>query len=84
MENDHVELSNMRASPAPGLPEQDIMQLARHGDIVTIQNLYDQGKFDPKYRDEEGITPLHVRIRWWKSLLARKLIKVAIVGRYQQ
>ena len=59
---DHqVELEDM-ADKQPSLPiEEDIMQLARLGEIAAIQKLFDGGKFDATYRDEQGITPLHVR-----------------------
>ena len=40
---------------------EDVMQLARVGEIVAIQKLFHEGKVDAKYRDKEGITPLHVR-----------------------
>ena len=39
---------------------EDIMQLARLGEIGPIKALFDEGKYDPKYKDEEDITPLHV------------------------
>lgn len=42
--------------------EEDIMQLARLGEIAAIQKLFDSGKYDATYKDEQGITPLHVRI----------------------
>jgi hypothetical protein len=59
----HVELDDM-ASAKPSLPiEEDIMQLARLGEIGAIQKLFDSGKFDANYADEQGITPLHVRAR---------------------
>lgn len=51
----------------PSLPvEDDIMQLARLGEIGAIQKLFDSGKFDATYKDEQGITPLHVgtKERW--------------------
>lgn len=55
------ELEDM-ADQKPGLPvEEDIMQLARLGEISAIQKLFDGGKFDATYTDEQGITPLHVR-----------------------
>lgn len=57
----HVELEDM-ADKKPSLPiEEDIMQLARLGEIAAIQKLFDGGKFDATYRDDQGITPLHVR-----------------------
>lgn len=40
--------------------EEDIMQLARLGEVGAIQTLFDSGRFNAKYKDEEGITPLHV------------------------
>ncbi|EEH49218.2 uncharacterized protein PADG_05297 [Paracoccidioides brasiliensis Pb18] len=66
-END-LELKDIRPSdanggtthPNPSIPvEEDIMQLARLGEIGTIQKLFEKGKYDAKYKDEEGITPLH-------------------------
>lgn len=55
------ELDDM-ADKKPSLPvEEDIMQLARLGEIGAIQKLFDSGKFDATYKDEQGITPLHVR-----------------------
>lgn len=56
------ELDDM-ASKEPSLPlEEDLMQLARLGEIGAIQKLFDSGKYDATYQDEQGITPLHVRI----------------------
>jgi hypothetical protein len=43
--------------------KDDIMQLAGLGEIGAIQKLFDRGKFDATYKDEQGITPLHVRIQ---------------------
>lgn len=57
-----VELNTMKpigVAEAIGL-EMDIMQLARLGEIAAIKELFDSGKYDISYRDEEGITPLHV------------------------
>lgn len=59
-DNDHVELADMLPGGSAVSPEEDIMQLARVGDIQGIEKLYESGKFDPTYCDEEGITPLHV------------------------
>ncbi|EGD94711.1 palmitoyltransferase [Trichophyton tonsurans CBS 112818] len=56
-----VELNTMKpigVAEAIGL-EMDIMQLARLGEIAAIKKLFDSGKYDISYRDEEGITPLH-------------------------
>lgn len=56
------ELADM-ADKRPNLPlEDDIMQLARLGEIAAVQKLFDSGKYDATYKDEQGITPLHVRI----------------------
>jgi len=53
------ELDEM-ADKKPDLPlEEDIMQLARLGEIGAIQKLFDSGKYDATYKDEQGITPLH-------------------------
>ncbi|KAG9244655.1 hypothetical protein BJ878DRAFT_440949 [Calycina marina] len=54
----HVELANMLPT-SPEDFDQDIMQMARVGDIQGIQRLYDSGKFDATCCDHEGITPLH-------------------------
>lgn len=40
---------------------EDIMQLARLGEVGTIQKLINDGKFSARYTDDEGISPLHVR-----------------------
>ena len=49
------------APPEDKLPlHEDIMQLARLGEIGPIQTLFETGKFSAKYKDQEGITPLHV------------------------
>ena len=54
-----VELSTM-ATDKPALSvENDIMQLARLGEVQAIQKLIESGAFDIKYKDEESITPLH-------------------------
>ncbi|KAK5127824.1 hypothetical protein LTR85_004940 [Meristemomyces frigidus] len=56
---DKVELSDLDASP-PRLPvEQDLMQLARLGELRSIQRLFDSGKYNAKSTDEQGITALH-------------------------
>lgn len=53
---EHVEMSDLPTGPE----EEDIMQLARLGDIPAMQKLFDSGKYDAKYADGEDITPLHV------------------------
>ncbi|KAH8695922.1 palmitoyltransferase SidR [Talaromyces proteolyticus] len=60
---DGVEMKNMAAGGEANrslLPvEEDIMQLARLGEIGAMQKLFDTKKYSAKYKDEEGITPLH-------------------------
>ena len=62
-EDGTMELENMdRSADQEKLPlHEDIMQLARLGEIGPIQKLFEEGKFDANYKDEESITPLHVR-----------------------
>lgn len=61
-ENENMELEQIDGdSPEAKLPlHQDIMQLARLGEIPPIQTLFEAGKYSPKYKDEQDITPLHV------------------------
>lgn len=59
--NENVELKDVRAVQSKLPVEDDIMQLARLGEVGAIQKLFESGQFDAKYKDEEGITPLHVR-----------------------
>ena len=60
-ENGQVEMHEMMTGK-PKLPiEEDLMQLARLGEIKSIQKLLDRGKFSATYADEQSITPLHVR-----------------------
>ena len=55
---ERVELGNL----APKLPlHEDVMQLARLGEIGPVQKLLNDGKIDIRFKDEESITPLHVR-----------------------
>jgi hypothetical protein len=62
--DDGVELKDMESGSGvakASLPiEEDIMQLARLGEIAAMQKLFDTKKFSAKYKDEEGITALHV------------------------
>lgn len=58
-----VELNNI-SSEDTKLPlpiEEDLLQLSRLGEIGAIQKLFDSGKVKATYKDEEGITALHVR-----------------------
>lgn len=64
---DRVELSDLDSSP-PQLPvEQDLMQLARLGELRGIQKLFDSGRYNARSTDDQGITALHVR-RMWKQM----------------
>ncbi|KAF3030978.1 palmitoyltransferase akr1 [Penicillium rubens] len=56
-----VEMKSLRPDPPKGsIPlGEDIMQLARMGEIGTMQKLFTAKKFTANHRDEEGITPLH-------------------------
>lgn len=80
-DDEHVELEDMLPTGQAVNPEEDIMQLARLGDIPGIEALYDSGKYEPTYCDAEGITPLHVRnpVR----ALVRILLTVQTVGSHQ-
>ena len=61
---ERVELSDLESSP-PQLPvEQDLMQLARLGELRAIQKLFDSGRYNAKSTDDQGITALHVRRKW--------------------
>jgi hypothetical protein len=40
-------------------PPDDIMQLARIGDVAAMEKLFESGDYDATYSDDEGITPLH-------------------------
>lgn len=65
------------APAAPVNPQPDIMQLARVGDIVGMEKLFESGEFDATYSDDEGITPLHVRTSpcSWKSFFYTSLVQ---------
>lgn len=41
-------------------PAEDIMQIARIGDIPAMEKLFQSDKYDATYSDDEGITALHV------------------------
>jgi hypothetical protein len=58
-DDDHVEMEDIIAS-GPEEVEDDIMQLARIGDIQAMEKLFDSEKYEATYCDAEGITPLHV------------------------
>jgi hypothetical protein len=41
--------------------QNDIMQMARVGDLAGMEKLFENSDYDATYTDDEGITPLHVR-----------------------
>lgn len=58
--NSEMEMGSLPADePAP---ENDIMQLARIGDVAGMEKLFESGEYDATYSDDEGITPLHVSL----------------------
>ncbi|KAK3898506.1 Palmitoyltransferase [Staphylotrichum tortipilum] len=57
--NNEVELGAMPGEPA----QNDIMQIARVGDIPAMEKLFETSDYDATYTDDEGITPLH-----WASI----------------
>lgn len=57
--NNEVEMGNM-GGDAPNA-ENDIMQIARVGDVPAMEKLFEAGEYDATFSDDEGITPLHVR-----------------------
>lgn len=58
--NNQVELSNLSSPPAQLPIEDDLMGLARLGELRSIQKLFDSGKFNANSADPQGITALHV------------------------
>ena len=61
-EEPEMELENTGAEEKKLPLHEDIMQLARLGEIGPIKTLFEEGKYDAKYKDEENITPLHVGV----------------------
>lgn len=79
-DDDHVEMEDIIAQ-GPGAIEDDIMQLARIGDVPAMEKLFEDGKFEATYCDEEGITPLHVCIT---GIWVHKYMLIYVVGCNQQ
>jgi len=52
---------NEGKEPTPLPIEDDLMALARLGELRAIQKLFDSGKYNASSADEQGITALHVR-----------------------
>lgn len=62
-QNASVELKQMNKPARRGgsIPlGEDVMQIARIGEVPAMQRLFDEKKFTATHADEEGITPLHV------------------------
>lgn len=58
LSSENMEMGSMPGPAAPA--EEDIMQLARVGNIAAMEKLFEKGEYDATYTDDEGITPLHV------------------------
>ena len=72
--NGTIELENMGSEEVKLPLHEDIMQLARLGEIDPIKKLLQDGKFKANYQDEEGITPLHVCAKTIPSTLRATLL----------
>ena len=59
-EDKHPEVAKDGNSDAKLPLLEDVMQLARLGDIGSVQQLLQKGEIGADFHDEEGITPLHV------------------------
>lgn len=61
-----MEMGDMpaEAQEVQGESQDDIMQLARLGDVPAMEKLFETSGYDATYTDDEGITPLHVGSRW--------------------
>ena len=66
MKSESVELGERRLAEVKLPLHEDVMQLARLGELAPIQKLYDEGTIKADLKDDEGITPLHVR--WDKKI----------------
>lgn len=60
-ELERIELDETKSDSTRLPVEDDLMQLARLGELRAIQKLFDSGKYNAKSTDEQGITALHVR-----------------------
>lgn len=55
-----MEMRDMGGNEVVEEVEEDILKLAMKGDIKGLRNMIETGKAGAAYRDEMGITPLHV------------------------
>ncbi|KAL3473630.1 hypothetical protein BJX99DRAFT_233260 [Aspergillus californicus] len=55
-----VELKSINSERSRSIPlGEDVMQIARIGEVSVMQKMFDDKKSTPNHKDEEGITPLH-------------------------
>jgi palmitoyltransferase ZDHHC13/17 len=67
LNSEDMEMGNMSGADST----EDIMQLARVGNVPAMEKLFEKGEFDATYTDDEGITPLHVGAKnYWTFLRA--------------
>ena len=59
-ENAEHELKDVQSQQRRLSIEDDLMALARIGELRGIQKLFDSGKYNANSADEQGITALHV------------------------
>lgn len=78
-----VELDEIGPSEDKLPLQEDIMQLARLGEIDPIQTLFEKGKFDARYKDQEDITPLHVSQDVTTGIRSMSFAYMLVVGRNQ-
>ncbi|KAH8673793.1 hypothetical protein BX600DRAFT_509023 [Xylariales sp. PMI_506] len=57
LNSQEMEMGSIPGADAPA--QEDIMQLARVGDVPAMEKLFEQGEYDATFTDDEGITPLH-------------------------
>ncbi|KDN66378.1 hypothetical protein CSUB01_06837, partial [Colletotrichum sublineola] len=55
--NNELEMGSIGVDAPPA--ENDIMQIARVGDVPAMEKLFESGEYDATFTDDEGITPLH-------------------------
>jgi hypothetical protein len=65
--NGHARAAGVAGATKDGREEgklpllEDVMQLARIGDVEATRSLLKKGTFTAAHKDNDGITPLHVR-----------------------
>lgn len=82
--DEDFELADIRDNETKLPLLEDVMQLARLGEVGPIQKLFELGKVGADFHDKEGITPLHVRRSEMSSLFTgRMYTDLVLVGRHQ-